>query len=154
MPCIAKYNDRTISNVWYDSIHHNNSCFNVHYFWVSAWLKFTDDNWKDIFLLIFIPFRTCLEHFKIRIVWRAKGTTLLVLLLKICADWLQLKDIYRLMGNVCSPRLGGKDFEIPDLRAKNRYGNTEQIYDDSLVRTVFPISHEENKNSRVLEQIQ
>jgi len=69
--------------------------------------------------------------------------------------WLITIERYiSLMGNVCSPRLGGKDFEIPDLRAKNRYGNTEQIYDDSLVRTVFPISHEENKNSRVLEQIQ
>lgn len=45
------------------------------------------------------------------------------------------------MGNVCSPRLGGKDFEIPDLRARNYYGTTEQIYDDSLVRAVFPNSY-------------
>ena len=58
------------------------------------------------------------------------------------------------MGNVCSPRLGGKDFEIPDLRARNHYGTTEQISDDSLVRTVFPVSHEDNKNSRILETIQ
>ena len=58
------------------------------------------------------------------------------------------------MGNVCSPRLGGKDFEIPDLRRRNQYGTTEEIYDDTLVRTVFPVSYEDNKNSRVLEMIQ
>lgn len=58
------------------------------------------------------------------------------------------------MGNACSPRLGGKDFQLPDLRAKNHYGTTEEIPDDNITRTIFPESCEDHKNSMVVQSVQ
>jgi hypothetical protein len=57
------------------------------------------------------------------------------------------------MGN-CAPRLGGGEFELPDLKARNYYGTTEHNEDDRLTKTIFPLSYEENKNSRLPEIIQ
>ena len=51
------------------------------------------------------------------------------------------------MGNACSPRLGGKGFDIPDLREKNNYGTTSSSLDEGILKTVFPVTYDDNRNS-------
>lgn len=58
------------------------------------------------------------------------------------------------MGNACSPRLGGRGFDIPDLHERNNYGTTESELDDGILRTVFPETYEEKRNSQVIKTIQ
>lgn len=59
------------------------------------------------------------------------------------------------MGNEsCSlPRISNAGFEVPDLKARNTYGASQQNPDERMLKSIFPQSYERNRQSMVLEMI-
>jgi hypothetical protein len=58
------------------------------------------------------------------------------------------------MGQTCSlPRLIS-DFEVPHLKLRNSYGETNEISNDKVLKSIFPQTYEQNRRSKILSMIQ
>lgn len=58
------------------------------------------------------------------------------------------------MGDTCSFARFSKDFEVPQLKERNSYGQTKDIPDDKVVMSIFSQSYDENRKSNVISMIQ
>lgn len=50
--------------------------------------------------------------------------------------------------------MNSKDIYVPQLKERNSYGYTQDSPDDTLVRSIFAQSYDENRRSKVISMIE